>query len=80
MAERALWTWYQDLCFDTGLTRMNNSISAVKERRVYNGMKERDKTDSNYRTMRGVLGTQRRSTSFLMLTDKFLPRVLIKRI
>lgn len=60
VAERALWTWYQDLCLDTGLTRMDNSISAVKEKRVYNVMKERDKTDSNYRNMRGVLGTQRR--------------------
>ena len=60
VAEQALWTWCQDLCLDTGLTWVDNSVSAIKKKRVYSVMKKRDKTDSSYGNMLGMLETQRR--------------------
>ena len=60
VAEQALWIWCQDLCSDTGLTWMDNSVSAIKKKRVYSVMKKRVKTNSSYGNMLGMLETQRR--------------------
>ena len=60
VAEQALWTWCQDLCSDTGLTWVDNSVSAIKKKRVYSVMKKRANTDSSYGNMLGMLETQRK--------------------
>ena len=39
---------------------MDNSVSAIKKKRVYSVMKKRVKTNSSYGNMLGMLETQRR--------------------